>query len=34
MLIGKFLALGEFHSGGLAKGTSFDRDNERIISRN
>ena len=33
-LIGKFLALSEFHSGGLAKGTSFDRDNDRIISRN
>ncbi|MEI3240572.1 MAG: hypothetical protein V8S32_11385 [Lachnospiraceae bacterium] len=32
-LIGKFLALSEFHSGGLAKGTSFDRDNDRIISR-
>lgn len=25
-LMGKFLALSEFHSGGLAKGTSFDRD--------
>ena len=33
MLIGKFLALSEFHSGGLARGTSFDRDNDRIISR-
>ena len=32
-LIGKFLALSEFHSGGLAKGTSFDRDNDRMISR-
>ena len=31
--IGKFLALSEFHSGGLARGTSFDRDNDRIISR-
>ena len=31
--MGKFLALSEFHSGGLAKGTSFDRDNDRIISR-
>ena len=32
-LMGKFLALSEFRSGGLAKGTSFDRDNDRIISR-
>lgn len=32
-LMGKFLALSEFHAGGLAKGTSFDRDNDRIISR-
>ena len=31
--MGKFLALSEFHAGGLAKGTSFDRDNDRIISR-
>ena len=32
-LMGKFLALSEFRSGGLAKGTSFDRDNDRNISR-
>lgn len=32
-LMGKFLALSEFHAGGLAKGTSFDRDNDRMISR-
>ena len=32
--MGKFLALSEFHAGGLAKGTSFDRDNDRMISRN
>ena len=30
---GKFIAISEFHSGGLARGTSFDRENDRTISR-
>ena len=30
---GKFIAMSEFHSGGLARGTSFDRENERTIHR-
>lgn len=32
-LTGNYIALGEFRSGGLARGTSFDRENDRIISR-
>lgn len=30
---GKFIAMSDFHSGGLARGTSFDRENDRTISR-
>lgn len=32
-LTGKYIALSEFHSGGLARGTSFDRENDSVISR-
>lgn len=30
---GKFIAMGEFHSGGLARGTSFDHENDRTIGK-
>lgn len=32
-LTGKYIALSEFRSGGLARGISFDRENDRIINR-